>query len=222
MPMFALRESVGLLARYDLPALVGLLAESPEEAIEEVKRLAAPAAVKLISRSAPHKSRAGLVRLDVTGEEEAREAVAALRSAEDGWDDSEGVLVQPMIRSGVELFLGALVDEQFGPTVAFGPGGTLVEHLGGIDFLRPPFAPHHLLMFLERNAVYPILADAAPDAHSRVEAVGSLLTRLAALICDRREEISAVDMNPVVFAPGSCEPLILDLRVEGRIDHGRH
>ena len=48
------------------------------------------------------------------------------------------VLVQPIVRDGVELLAGVAHDPVFGPLVAFGPGGTWAELIGGTGFRLAP------------------------------------------------------------------------------------
>ncbi len=39
----------------------------------------------------------------------------------------DGVTIQPMLRAGQEVIIGAVRDEQFGPLIMFGAGGVEVE-----------------------------------------------------------------------------------------------
>src|SRR5690606_38093204 len=78
----------------------------------------------------PHKTEAGVMRLALADESAVRAAHAeimanALRVTHAG--AIRGVLVQPMVSAGVEVFVGARVDPMFGPTVVVGLGGILVE-----------------------------------------------------------------------------------------------
>src|SRR6202042_3036678 len=48
------------------------------------------------------------------------------------------VIVQPMLRDGVELLAGLVQDTLFGPLVAFGAGGVLAELIGAASFRIAP------------------------------------------------------------------------------------
>ena len=48
------------------------------------------------------------------------------------------VIVQPFLRGGVEILVGAVQDPVFGPLVALGPGGTLAELIGDAGFRLAP------------------------------------------------------------------------------------
>lgn len=219
--MLSYRETHGLLSRYGIPPAPGFLARTPEEAMEASDRMTGSdnaCAVKLISALHTHKSGKGFVRLSLRGHEAVgtacREMLAQLAQGE----EYEGILVQPMIRSGRELILGALIDPQFGPLVAFGPGGILVDLLGGVDFLSAPFTSAQALAFIARNAAAPLLGPVRGCAAINREDLASCLVALGRLITENREMIVSVDINPLVSDSRSGTLLALDFRAEGKTE----
>ena len=87
-----------------------------------------PAVVKRAAAGA-HKTESGGVALDLEDE-------AAVRAAAEriGFP----VIVQPMLRGGVELLAGLVQDPVFGPLVAFGPGGVFAELIGDASLRIAP------------------------------------------------------------------------------------
>ncbi len=87
-----------------------------------------PAACKLLSRDLVHKTDAGGVALNVGGAPELKSTLSRfiMLSSERGMR-FDGMLVQRMVRPGVEFILGGTRDRTFGPTVLVGSGGTLTE-----------------------------------------------------------------------------------------------
>jgi succinyl-CoA synthetase beta subunit len=234
--MLEFRDGVELIERYGLPPLVGTLATTRQDAIERAREIGFPVAIKLISLAHSHKAAAGLVMLNLLGEMELEAATVELLER-GGGEGFEGFLVQPMISGGIELFLGALVDPQFGPLVAFGPGGSLVELLGGVDFLRPPFNVRQARVFIERNPVHPLLihggaparvdgnAKAARGDRSALSTVDTLtqaLLGMGRLISEQASTVVSVDINPLVVSPRWADPITLDLRVEGGSRDGKN
>lgn len=89
-----------------------------------------PVAVKLLSPDILHKTDAGLVRLNVTGDDAIRATVAELLAiARDKFPKAvvKGVLVAPMHRGLAEVILGYRRDPEVGPVVMLGMGGVLAE-----------------------------------------------------------------------------------------------
>ena len=215
MAMFTLGESTELIGHYRLPPLAGTLTRSHEETLRCAAEIEGPIALKAISARHTHKAASGLLRLNLLGAEQVARASAELRERA-GSAGFEGLLVQPMVSGGVELFLGALVDPQFGPLVAFGPGGSLVELVGGVDFLRPPFSRSQAVSFIERNPVYRLLPRGDRGvAGSPVDALVMTIEEMGLLITEHATTVRSVDINPLVLLPEGLELVALDLRVEG-------
>jgi acetyltransferase len=209
-----------LLAAYGIPLAEGFLVGTVEEAGAVAERLAGrkgggtghgACAVKLISALHTHKSDKGFVRLGLENrlavEAACRDMLARLEPGE----SYEGLLVQHMIPIGRELILGAQIDGQFGPIVAFGPGGVLVDLLGGVDFLAAPFSRSEALAFIGRNAASPLLACFRGTAAAKLDTLAGCLVSMGSLIAENADRIVSVDINPF---DGTL--IALDFRAEGR------
>ena len=88
------------------------------------------AAVKLLSPDIPHKTDAGLVRLNVSGHAAiAKAATALLDRARDSFPQARvrGVLVAPMQHGLAEVIVGYKHDREVGPVIMLGVGGVLAE-----------------------------------------------------------------------------------------------
>src|SRR5262249_26956258 len=98
-----------LLAAYGMAGAPEAIAGPPEAAAAAAGALGFPVALKAVSRRIAHKSEVGAVRLELGSAAEvataAREMLAALGKA-----GLEGFSVQPMIRGGAELIVGARRD----------------------------------------------------------------------------------------------------------------
>src|SRR5690606_25534673 len=124
-------EAAELLRSYDIPLAPQRLVQTAEEAVAAANELGYPVALKGIAAKASHKSDAGLLRLHL--EDEAAVAGAAETLLTTGATLAlEGLLVQAMVPPAVEMLAGITVDEQFGPLLALGSGGILVELLDDV------------------------------------------------------------------------------------------
>ncbi len=134
-------ESKQILAKAGLPVTREALARSPADAVRLAAQIGGPVALKIQSRDIPHKSDVGGVYL---GAATASEVEKATRQVLDNARKNcaraaiDGVLVQEMIEDGAEFILGMTYDEQFGPLVVCGAGGTEVEIFKDVAVLLPP------------------------------------------------------------------------------------
>ena len=80
--------------------------------------------------------------LNLDSAEHVRDAYRALRAtfaSDHPSVEIDGVLVQEMVSSRLELALGLQRDPVFGPMIAIGLGGVLIEILGTPQLLHAPF-----------------------------------------------------------------------------------
>ncbi|MGH2945830.1 MAG: acetate--CoA ligase family protein, partial [Solirubrobacteraceae bacterium] len=124
-----------LLSRYGIPVVAERLARTADEAVRMAAEFAGPVAVKGEAAGLVHKSDHGAIRLDVDPPEAGRAFLAvtdALREAGIELARIAGAVVQPMAPPGVELLVGSKYDDQFGPLVVVGLGGSDSEALGDV------------------------------------------------------------------------------------------
>lgn len=133
-------ESKAVLQAFGVPVAKEVFVPAGADAGKAAAGLEAPFAVKVVSRDVPHKTEAGGVRLGV-----AREALGdAARSVADNAVKAvpgariDGVLVSEMAQ-GLEMLIGVINDESFGPAVALGLGGVLTEVLKDVTYRIAPF-----------------------------------------------------------------------------------
>jgi acyl-CoA synthetase (NDP forming) len=119
------------LAAYGIPVVKEVLLSANDVANLKAAPLPFPLAVKIESADIPHKTEAGVVRLNVRTLDElkgaARDVLAAAKN-HNAKARIDGVLVQEMA-GGLEVILGAVNDRFFGPVVVFGLGGIYTELL---------------------------------------------------------------------------------------------
>ena len=137
-------EAKQVLAAYGIPTVETVIAKTATEAVECARKIGYPVAVKLYSKTITHKTDVGGVELNLQSDEQVSRAfdtIAAAVNNATGPGNFDGVTVQPMVRlDGYELIVGSKIDQQFGPVIAFGTGGQLVEVFGdrGLPCRRYP------------------------------------------------------------------------------------
>ena len=195
-----------LLTCYGLPVSPRRVVGDADSAVVAVGELGYPLAVKL-AEGGVHKTDLGGVRLGVPDEAELRRVFTELATLRPG---RPAVLLQPMTPAGTEVILGAVQDEQFGPTVMIGSGGILADVIADRAFRLAPLRAQDAEDMLAdlRTAV---LFDGYRGA-SRVSraALADLAVRIGAL-ADDLPEVAELDLNPVICHGENL--LVVDARV---------
>ncbi len=196
-------EAKAVLAAYGIPVPEIRIARSPAEVAEAAAAIGGGGqrvVVKLLSRSASHKSEVGGVVLDVPGPVEAAAAARGIAArAADAGVPVDGFAVQPMIRrpEGLELILGIGRDPVFGPVLLFGTGGVAVELLQDTAVALPPIDSALAGYLVERTRAGRLLAGFRGRAPADVAAVEAALVALSHMIEDL-PCLRAVDVNPLI------------------------
>ena len=193
-----------LLQDYGISATREELACDQPSARLIAQRIGYPVALKVQSPDVPHKTEAGAVRLGITSDEELdlayRDILENVRR-HNPLARIEGVLVQEMVQDAVEVILGIVNNPQFGPAIMFGLGGIFVEILKDVAFRFAPVSHAVALEMIREIKAYPILEGARGRARADVEALATTITRLSALAIDLKDEVAALDINPLFVFP---------------------
>ena len=113
-------ESKELLKQAQLPVVEAKLARSKKEAISVSKEMGFPVVLKISSPDVVHKSDCGGVRLGLATATQVGKAYSEIMSSvKQSFPRAviQGVSVQPMAPSGVEVIIGMSKDPQFGPVL---------------------------------------------------------------------------------------------------------
>lgn len=208
------RNVGALLECYGLPLVETRTVRTPREAVAAAAAIGRPVALKAIAPGLLHKSDAGGVLLDLDGAEAVRDGAHKIRAAvARAGHRLEGLVLQPMASGDVELLMGVVHDESFGPVIACGAGGTRAELLGDVAVRITPLTDLDAREMLRSLRSYPLLEGFRGSPPCDVEALEDVLARLSALV-QAHPEVAELDANPVVAGPQGA--LILDARVRVR------
>lgn len=189
-----------------------VFAGGPDEVAAAVTDFGCPCAVRVVSPQVVHKSESGGVRLDVTAETAARtvEAMTTAVTAAAPGARIDGFVVTPMYPGRLELLVGATNDPTFGPVIAFGSGGTLVEALDDVVFRAAPCTELEAAEMIAETRVNRLLDGYRGRPAVDRGALTALLVRVGALIA-AHPEIGELDLNPVLADASGIVPV--DIRV---------
>ena len=213
-----------LLAEYGIPVTAEALATSPRAAARSAASIGFPVALKIQSADIPHKTEAGGVRLGLTSEAEVEAAYASIIDAARRHAPNapiDGVLVQEMVKGGVEVILGVSNDPLFGPAVMFGLGGIFTEVLKDVAFRIAPVKRSEALAMIREVKGYPLLAGARGRPVCDEDALADALCRLSALAVDLQEHLAELDINPLFVFPAGQGVKAGDALIKPRTPAGK-
>jgi len=188
-----------VLDKYGIPVSREIIADSAEAAVAAARQLGGPVALKALSYGLPHKSDSGALRLGLLGDKAVREGYEEMLAAIRGANPDiklEGVLVQEMVPASVEISCGLQRDPVFGPMVAVGIGGVLIEIVGGTVLLRPPFTQRQAEDAVARIAGGRLRTASRGLSGAQAELIAATLTGLGTLALEI-PEVESVDINPI-------------------------
>lgn len=171
-----------------------------------------PCAIKVVSPQVVHKSDAGGVALDVTAADAAavwERMHAAVQVAVPN-AVIDGMVVAPMAEPGVELLVGATRDPIFGPVIAFGSGGVLVDALKDVSFRAAPLTELEAHELIDETIATRLLDGYRGLPVVDRQELAQFLVRAGDLItADPR--ITELDFNPVIARGNALQPV--DVRI---------
>lgn len=111
----------------------------------------------------------------------------------------DGILIQPMVK-GIEFFIGATRDEQFGPVVTFGVGGTQMEVLPDVAHGVSRLTLDDAKGMIGRIKSQKLLSEKGfrGMAPVGIDALATAIVGVSELMW-QNPQISELDLNPVVW-----------------------
>ncbi|WP_006242980.1 acetate--CoA ligase family protein [Mycolicibacterium tusciae] len=183
-----------VLAAYGIPVVGSRSADSLDQALAAADAVGYPVALKTVG--VLHKTEVGGVVLGLAD-------TAALTAAYNAMAQRLGpaVTVETMVDGGVEISVGFVRDDAFGPLVVVAAGGTLVELMEDRVVACPPLSRSGALRMLDRLRVAPLLAGWRGSPAVDIDALADVIVSVSELAVDHGDEFDAVEANPVITTP---------------------
>lgn len=207
-------KALKIMNVYGIPTVDNYLVQTVEEAVEVAEKISGPVVMKIESPAIIHKSDIGGVRVNLTGEQVKEAFYQIMENAEkalQGKDEIIGVSIQPMVKEGKEILIGAIHDRTFGHLIRFGLGGKYVELFRDFSTRLAPLSFSKVKEMIEETKIASrILKGFRDEASSDLNLVENSLLRLSQLVQDI-PQIEEIEANPlVVWEKGG---VIIDARV---------
>ena len=199
-------ESKKILSSQGIPVTHEVLAQDPQAAIEAAIALGLPVALKVDSPNIPHKTEAGVIRLNLQTTQAVGQAAQELLDIANKLPGSpviNGILVQQMVPKGIEMMLGTKCDQQFGPMILCGFGGIDVELTKDVAVALAPVSQdeaREMILSLKKS---PLLTGYRNLPAVDLDTLSLAVVRLSDLALECQKSIAEIDVNPfTVFASG--------------------
>ncbi len=188
------------------------VARSPEDAAAAAAAFNRPVAMKIAEPAVLHKTDVGGVVLNIPVAEAADGYKRLAGQLAEHGVNLSAASVAPMAKPGVEVLAGLTNDPVFGPLVAFGSGGALVELLDDVVFRVLPLTDRDVSEMIEETRVSRLLRGFRGSPPADIAALERLLLALGAL-AEAAPRIAEIDLNPVIVHPNGEGISLIDARV---------
>ena len=155
--------------------------------------------------------------LNLAGATEVQDAFLRIRdsvTAKFPTADIAGVVVQRMAPEGIEMILGIKRDPLFGPVVVCGFGGVLVELLKDVAIGIPPVSRQQAHRLLQGLRGWPLLTGLRGKPPADVDALCDAVVAVSNMAGNLREQLLALDINPLVVHPKGHGVVAVDALVQ--------
>ena len=208
-------ESKALLAAFHIPVTKTILARSANEAMMIATQLGFPVALKVDSPDISHKSDVQGVVLNVMNATGVRDAyLEMMQTVSKLKPDARinGVTIQNManLKRGREVCVGLVTDEPFGPVIAFGAGGTMIELINDRAMELPPLNQFLARRLIDRARVSETMGAWRGAPAVDMDALEHILLRVSEMVCEL-PQLREMDINPIIVDESGA--LAVDARI---------
>jgi len=184
-----------------------------------IERVGFPLVMKIQSPEIAHKSEVGGVRVGIASKGEAFSAYRELlenAGKHRPHADIQGVLVCPMAKKGVEIIIGTLLDTTFGPMVMVELGGITTELFRDVVYRPAPVGAAEAETMLGELKAAPLLRGFRGAPKADVAALSKLISEVSVLAARLKDQVSEIELNPVLVHPQGQGVTIVDALVVRR------
>ncbi len=208
-------ESKALLSAFHIPVTPTILTRSASEAMMVASQMGYPVVLKIDSPDIPHKTDVDGVALNVmnaAGVRDVYEQMMARVKLKRPDARINGISVQRMVRHnrGRELYVGVVTEEPFGPVIAFGAGGTMIELYKDSAMELPPLNQFLARHMIERSRVSKTLQEWRGAPAVDQEKLEQILLRVSEMACEL-PQLREMDINPIIVDDQGA--VVVDARV---------
>jgi acetyl coenzyme A synthetase (ADP forming)-like protein len=205
-------ETHELLSCYGIREVRTISAGTPKQAAAGARGFHGKIVLKAFAQGLVHKSDVGAVEVGLTHGEVEKAAEEMRRRLEREGIEKPGFIVQEMVEDAAEMFVGMTNDASFGPLLACGAGGTLVELINDVSVKLTPLTDSDAKEMVRSLKTFRVLDGYRGEPKCDVNALEEMILRLGALVEDI-PEIAELDLNPVFVLRNGAGATAADARI---------
>lgn len=194
-------ESKELLSFCGIPISKHFLIKNLGDIDKALKEISFPIALKISSPQIIHKTDVGGIKLNINSKKELIKAYnEIILNVKRKFPNIliEGILIEEMIKKGIEIIIGGIQDSVFGPCIMFGLGGIFVEVYKDTSFRACPLSFNDALEMIMEIKGFPILKGIRGEKPINIEEICNIIVKLSDLMVRYENLISEFDINPII------------------------
>ena len=195
-------EGEKLLKKYGISSIRSWYVSSAEEAIKRAD--GNPIVMKVISDKALHKSKSGLVALDLKTDKEISSAFRSLTAKAQTLKPYK-VIIQEMSKGGIEVIIGGKTDPQFGKVILLGLGGIYVEAFKDFAIRVCPIDDKDAGSMIDSLRSAEVITYNSENKRM----LGELLVKVSKML--NGTDLKELDLNPVILRKDGYD--VVDIRI---------
>jgi len=183
-----------ILRLHGIPAVEEEIISDEGECKKIAKRLGFPLVMKGLQKGMVHKTELGLVHLNITTPDAALKIFDSLKKK---MDPSGQVLAYRQVKGKIEIIVGLVRDDHFGPCVMLGLGGTMAEILSDAVFAPAPLTVEDALALIGRLRGQKIFDGFRGEPPVNRKELAGILVALGNIGL-QHPRIYEIDVNPII------------------------
>ncbi len=203
-------ESMAYLAGAGVVVVPQVLAASEAMAASAAAAMGGPVVLKIASPDIAHKTEVGGVLLNLQGDAAVAEGFRRIvSSAQSALPEArlDGVVVSPMRRGGVELFVGVRRDEQWGHVMALGLGGVWIEALKDVSLRVLPVSPAEVRRMVTELRGASLLDGFRGATPVNLDELARMVSRIGDAALALGDTLDTLEVNPLLAEGDRIEAL---------------
>ena len=205
-------DTAAFLKCFGISTVRSVRVKGPEEAAEAARGFAGKVALKATAPGLLHKTDAGAVEVGLAAEEVRRAAERMRDRVQQKGFAVDGFLVQEMVSDAIEMFVGVARDPTFGPLIACGAGGTLVELVKDVSVGLPPLTKQDAERMVHSLKTHQILEGYRGGPRYDEKALEETILRISQMV-EEIPEVAELDLNPLMVFQDGRGAIVVDSRL---------